>query len=138
MTRDMIIPKDIIPQSEIPRIEIPNFYANKRIIGLSTILQELANTYRNRNLIWSYYSRGNVIVYSNSKELREADMEDVRQWILTLLNPEKKPIARAIREKFISEELLTRYCKLIGYKYPDHQCSKCNGEDNIVPEVQLE
>ena len=65
-------------------------------------------------------------------------MEDVRQWILTLLNPEKKPIARAIREKFILEELLTRYCKLIGHKYPDHQCSKCNGEDNIVPEVQLE
>ena len=97
MTRDMIIPEDIIPQPEIPRIKIPNFYANKRIIGLSTILQELANTYRNRNLIWSYYSRGNVIVYSNSKELREADMEDVRKWILTLLNPEKKPIARVIK-----------------------------------------
>ena len=65
-------------------------------------------------------------------------MKDIRQWILTLLNPEKKPIARAIREKFISEELLTRYCKLIGHKYPDRQCSKCNGEDNIVPEFQLE
>ena len=38
MTRDMIIPEDIIPQPEIPRIEIPNFYANKRIIGLSTII----------------------------------------------------------------------------------------------------
>ena len=44
MTRDMIIPQDIIPQPEIPRIEIPKFYANKRIIGLSIILQELANT----------------------------------------------------------------------------------------------
>ena len=51
MTRDMIILEDIIPKSEIPRIEIPNFYANKRIIGLPTILQELANTYRNRNSI---------------------------------------------------------------------------------------
>ena len=69
MTRDMIIPQDIIPQSEIPRIEIPKFYANKRIIGLSTILQELANTYCNQNPIWSYYSRNHVLIYSNSKEL---------------------------------------------------------------------
>ncbi|WMV19069.1 hypothetical protein MTR67_012454 [Solanum verrucosum] len=34
-------------------------------------------------------------------------------------------------------ELLTRYCKLIGHKYPDHICSKCNGEDDVIPDVQL-
>ncbi|KAG5571461.1 hypothetical protein H5410_061227 [Solanum commersonii] len=55
-TADMIIPKDIGQQSEIPKIEIPSFYANKRIIGISTIIQELANNYFNGNAIWSYYS----------------------------------------------------------------------------------
>ncbi|KAG5591465.1 hypothetical protein H5410_041979 [Solanum commersonii] len=45
---------------------------------------------------------------------------------------------RVLKEGFISAELLTRYCKLIGDKYPDHICSKCNGEDNIISDVQLE
>ncbi|KAG5572176.1 hypothetical protein H5410_061942 [Solanum commersonii] len=66
----MIIPEDIGQQEEICKIEIPSFYANKRIIGISTNIQE--------------------------------------------------------------------YCKLIGHKYPDHICSKCNGEDNIIPNVDLE
>ncbi|KAG5571930.1 hypothetical protein H5410_061696 [Solanum commersonii] len=83
----MIIPEDIGQQEEICKIEIPSFYANKRIIGISTIIQELANNYLNGNAIW---------------------------------------------------KLLTRYCKLIGHKYPDHICSKCNGEDNIIPDVKLE
>ncbi|KAG5585841.1 hypothetical protein H5410_046275 [Solanum commersonii] len=26
----------------------------------------------------------------------------------------------------------------IGHKYPDHQCSKCYGEDNVIPAVNLE
>ncbi|KAG5572317.1 hypothetical protein H5410_062083, partial [Solanum commersonii] len=43
---------------------------------------------------------------------------------------EERPTTRALKEGFISSELLTRYCKLIGHKYPDHICSKCNGEDN--------
>ena len=50
----------------------------------------------------------------------------------------KYPITRAIKKEFISEELLTKYCKMIGYKYPDHLCSKCNGENNVIPKVQLE
>ena len=45
---------------------------------------------------------------------------------------------QSYQRKFISEELLTRYCKTIGHKYPDHKCSKCNGGDNHIPEVQLE
>ena len=45
---------------------------------------------------------------------------------------------RIIKKGFISDGLLTRYCKIIGHKYPDHQCSRCNGEDNIIPEVHLE
>ncbi|WMV41151.1 hypothetical protein MTR67_034536 [Solanum verrucosum] len=52
--------------------------------------------------------------------------------------PEERPTTRALKEGFISAELLTRYCKLIGHKYPDHICSKCNGEDNVIPDVQLE
>ncbi|KAG5605288.1 hypothetical protein H5410_026780 [Solanum commersonii] len=51
---------------------------------------------------------------------------------------EERPTTRALKAGFISTELLTRYCKLIGYKYPDHICSKCNGEDNIIPDIELE
>ena len=45
---------------------------------------------------------------------------------------------KSYTKDFISANLMTRYCKLIGQKYSDHICSKCEGEDNYVPEVQLE
>ena len=138
LTRDMIIQEEIEKQAEIPKIEIPNFYANKRIIGIATIIQELANNYLNGNAIWSYYARDKVMIYSNSKELRRTYMEEVQRWILSLLKPEERSTIRALKKKFISEELLVRYCKLIGNKYPDHRCSKCNGEDNVIPDVDLE
>ena len=51
---------------------------------------------------------------------------------------EATPTTRAIKQGFISEELMTRYCKLVGHKYPDHICSKCNQGDEIIPEVFLE
>ncbi|KAG5606228.1 hypothetical protein H5410_027720, partial [Solanum commersonii] len=57
LTKDMIIPEDIRQQPEIQKNEIPSFYANKRIIGISTIIQELANNYLSGNAIWSYYAR---------------------------------------------------------------------------------
>ncbi|KAG5580348.1 hypothetical protein H5410_050975 [Solanum commersonii] len=120
------------------QIEIPSLYADKRIIGISTIIQELANNYLNGNAIWSYYSRDQLMIYSNSRELRRADMDEVQRWILSLLKPEERPTTRALKAGFISTELLTRYCKLIGHKYPDHICSKCNGEDNIIPDVDSE
>ena len=119
-------------------MDIPNFYANKRTIGIATILNELSNNYLYENAIWSYYNRYQTMIYSNCKEIRAADMEEVRQWILSLLKPEQTPTTRAIRRNFISPSLMTRYCKLIGQKYPDHLCTKCNGEDNYIPEVQLE
>ena len=78
------------------------------------------------------------MIYVNSREIRQEDMEEVQKWILSLLKPEDTPTARAIKKVFISEKLLTRYCKLIGHKYPDHICSKCNEGDDIIPEVQLE
>ena len=134
----MIIPEDIGIQQQIQKIEIPEFYANKRVIGIATILNELTNNYLNGNSVWSYYVREQVMIYSNSKEIREQDMEEIRQWILSLLKPEQKPTTRALRKGFISEELLTRYCKIIGQKYPDHICSKCQGEDNVIPDVQIE
>ncbi|KAG5609764.1 hypothetical protein H5410_021045, partial [Solanum commersonii] len=90
-------------------MEIPSFYTNMRIIGMSTIIQELANNYLNGNAIWN--------------------MDEVKKWILSLLKPEEQPITRALKNRFISNELLTRYCKLIGHKYPDHICSKCNGDN---------
>ncbi|WMV33167.1 hypothetical protein MTR67_026552 [Solanum verrucosum] len=138
LTKDMIMPKYIGQQEEIRKIEIPSFYANKRIIGISTIIQELTNNYLNGNAIWSYYSRDQLRIYSNSRELRKVDMDEVHKWILSLLKPKERPTTRALKAGFISSELLTRYCKLIGHKYPDHICSKCNGENNIIPDVQLE
>ncbi|KAG5632776.1 hypothetical protein H5410_004493 [Solanum commersonii] len=78
LTKDMIIPEDIGQQEEIQKIEIPSFYANKRIIGISTIIQELANNYLNGNAIWSYYSRDQLMIYSNSRELRRTDMDEVQ------------------------------------------------------------
>ncbi|KAG5599200.1 hypothetical protein H5410_030570 [Solanum commersonii] len=81
LTKDMIIPEDIGQQSEIQKIEIPNFYANKRIIDISTIIQELANNYLNENAIWSYYARNQLIIYFNSRELRKSDMDEIQRWI---------------------------------------------------------
>ncbi|KAG5579527.1 hypothetical protein H5410_050154 [Solanum commersonii] len=97
LTRDMIIPEDNGQQPEIQEIEIPSFYANKRIIGMSTIIQELANNYLNGNAIWSYYSRDQLMIYSNSRELRQEDMNKVQKWILSLLKPEEQPITKALR-----------------------------------------
>ncbi|KAG5632848.1 hypothetical protein H5410_004565 [Solanum commersonii] len=79
LTKDMIIPEDIEQQEEICKIEIPSFYANKRIIGISTIIQELANNYLNKNVIWSYYARDQLMLYSNSRELRKLDMDEVQR-----------------------------------------------------------
>ncbi|KAG5594501.1 hypothetical protein H5410_035733 [Solanum commersonii] len=132
LTKDMIISEDIGQQPEIRKSEILSFYANKRIIGISTIIQGLANNYLNGNAIWNYYARDQLMIYSNSRKLRKSNMDEVQRWILSLLKPEERPTTQALKEGFISAELLTRYCKLIGHKYPDHICSKCNGEDNII------
>ncbi|KAG5571409.1 hypothetical protein H5410_061175 [Solanum commersonii] len=51
LTREMIIPEKIEKQNEIQKIEIPEFYARKRVIGLATILNELATNYLNENTI---------------------------------------------------------------------------------------
>ena len=134
----MIILEKIDTQEEIQKVDIPEFYANKRTIGIATILNEIANHHLNETAIWSYYNRDQTIIYSNCSEIRAADMEDLRQWILSLLKPEQTPITRAIRKNIISPNLMTRYCKLIGQKYPDHLCSKCEGENNYIPDVQLE
>ncbi|WMV34741.1 hypothetical protein MTR67_028126, partial [Solanum verrucosum] len=103
LTKDMIIPKDIEQQEEICKIEIPNFYANKRIIGISTIIQELANNYLNENAIWSYYARDQLMIYSNSRELRKADMDEVQRWILSLLKLEERPTTRALKEDLFQQ-----------------------------------
>ncbi|WMV30266.1 hypothetical protein MTR67_023651 [Solanum verrucosum] len=97
LTKDMIIPKDIEQQPVIQKSEIPSFYANNRIIGKSTIIQELANNYLNGNAIWSYYARDQLMIYSNSRELRRADMDEVQRWILSLLKPEERPTTRALK-----------------------------------------
>ncbi|XP_069154036.1 uncharacterized protein [Solanum lycopersicum] len=115
LTREMIIPEKIDIQEEIQKVDIPEFYATKRTIGIATILNEMTNNYINENAIWTYYNRDQTIIYSNCREIRIADMEDLRQWILSLLKPEQIPTTRAIRKNFISANLMTRYCKLIGH-----------------------
>ncbi|KAG5579519.1 hypothetical protein H5410_050146 [Solanum commersonii] len=110
LTKDMIRPKDIGQQEEICKIEIPSFYANKSIIGISTIIQELTNNYLIENAIWSYYSRDQLMICSNSRELRRADMDEDQRRILSLLKPEERPTTRALKTEFISTELLTKYC----------------------------
>ncbi|KAG5595169.1 hypothetical protein H5410_036401 [Solanum commersonii] len=45
----MIIPEKIEKQNKIQKIEIPEFYARKRVIGLATILNELATNYLSGN-----------------------------------------------------------------------------------------
>ena len=78
------------------------------------------------------------MIYANSFELRKADIEEVQKWILSLLKSESTPTTRALKKGFISEELLTKYCKLIGHKYPEHICSKCIEGDDTIPEVLFE
>ncbi|WMV58843.1 hypothetical protein MTR67_052228 [Solanum verrucosum] len=89
--------EDMEQQPEIQKSEIPNLYVNRRIIGISTIIQELANNYLNGNAIWSYYARDQLMIYSNSRELRKTDMEEVQRWILSLLKPEERPTTRALK-----------------------------------------
>ncbi|KAG5591172.1 hypothetical protein H5410_041686 [Solanum commersonii] len=78
-----------------------------------------------------------LILFFGAELIVEGFMK-VQRWILSLLKPKERPTTRALKAGFISTELLTKYCKLIGHKYPGHICSKCNGEDNIIPDVDLE
>ncbi|KAG5580231.1 hypothetical protein H5410_050858 [Solanum commersonii] len=92
----MIIAEKIEKQEEIQKVEIPAFYARKRVIGIATILNELSTNYLSGNVVWSYYTREQTMIYSNFRETREADMEEIRQWILSLLKPGQQPTTRAI------------------------------------------
>ncbi|KAG5614952.1 hypothetical protein H5410_014776 [Solanum commersonii] len=124
--KDIFIPPQINTYKETPaeilydeikpiiQIEIPEFYARKRVIGLATILNELATNYLSENVVWSYYAREQTMMYSNYRETRPADMEEMRQWVLNLLKQEQKPTTRAIRQNFISTEIMANYCKTIG------------------------
>ena len=78
LAREMIIPEKIDIQEEIQKVDIPEFYANKRTIGIATILNEITNNYLNENAIWTYYNRDQTIIYSNCRDIRAADMEDLR------------------------------------------------------------
>ena len=43
----MIIPEKIDTQEELQKVDILEFYANKRTIGIGTILNEISNNYLN-------------------------------------------------------------------------------------------
>ncbi|KAG5632162.1 hypothetical protein H5410_003879 [Solanum commersonii] len=101
-------------------------------------LKSKANTGQQHNCKNAELSQSEDFKNPELKELRKIDMDEVQRWILSLLKLEERPTTRALKAKFISPKLLTRYCKLIGHKFPDHLCTKCNGEDNVIPDVQLE
>ena len=96
MTRDYLMPEDITEQDVIPIEELPDFYANKRIVGINTILSELAKVYIEVNHIWKYYSRNHLLIYSTAKDLRPQDMEEVKNWAMTFPRPEQEPAEPAI------------------------------------------
>ncbi|KAG5571349.1 hypothetical protein H5410_061115 [Solanum commersonii] len=110
----MIIPEKIEKQEEIQKVEILGFYARKRVIGIATILNELSPNYLSGNSVWSYYTREQTMIYSNSRETREADMEEI--------------LIKDIKD---NGKLLQNYWAQIS----EHQCSKCYGEDNVIPNL---
>lgn len=55
-----------------------------------------------------------------------------------LLKPEQEPMTKVIRKRIISEKSMEQYCKLIGKKYTKHECSRCSGVNNYVPDVNME
>ncbi|XP_075077153.1 uncharacterized protein LOC142163899 [Nicotiana tabacum] len=105
LTREMLVPEKIEEQEEIEKINIPDFYANKRIIGISTILNELANNYLNQNAIWSYYSREQTMIYSNCREIGEADMEELRQKAKNQEAMDKQEDMKAMDQQGVTENL---------------------------------
>ncbi|KAG5605889.1 hypothetical protein H5410_027381 [Solanum commersonii] len=67
------------------------------------------NTYEE---IWIYYAREQTMIYSNCRETRPADMEEIRQWVLSLLKPEQKSTTRAIGQLYFNrdnDKLLQNY-----------------------------
>ncbi|KAG5571988.1 hypothetical protein H5410_061754 [Solanum commersonii] len=114
----MIIPEDIGQQEEICKIEKPSFYANKRIIGISTIIQELANNYLNGNAIWSYYSRDQLMIYSNSRELRKADVDEVQRWILSLLKSRRTTYDESTKSRIYFNRVINQILQINWTQIP--------------------
>ncbi|KAG5609896.1 hypothetical protein H5410_021177 [Solanum commersonii] len=122
----VVAPAEILYEEIKPPIQVIKIGLTKDMI----IPEDIGQQEEIRKIeIPSFYANKRII------ELRKADMDEVQRWILSLLKPEERPTTRALKAGFISPELLIRYCKLIGHKYPDHLCTKCNGEDNVIPDV---
>ena len=100
-------------------------------------MTELANNYINQNLVWIYYKRNQLLVYSTCKNIRENDREEIRKWIIMILKPEELPVTRSITKGVISEEAMDQFCKQVGQRYDDHICSRCSGRNNFIPDVML-
>lgn len=133
----MMIPEESEMQPEIKK-ELFDFIKGKRVIQISQILRKLINTYENRNLIGIYIDRDHELVFSNSREVKENDHEELRKWIVTLLRPEEKHLMRIIKEGFACAEILQIYCRIVGKDYQDHYRSKCGGTNNKKPIIEIE
>ncbi|KAG5590673.1 hypothetical protein H5410_041187 [Solanum commersonii] len=66
-----------------------------------TSKRELANNYLSGSAIWSYYARDRVNDLFQFKGAKEADMDEVERWILSLLKREEQPTTRALKVGFI-------------------------------------
>lgn len=65
-------------------------------------------------------------------------MLKVHNWVLSLFKPEQELLTKAIRKEIISKQSMEQYCKIIEKKYTLHECSRCSGISNYIPDVNLE
>lgn len=127
ITKEILLPEEVQEQPEVRKEDLIEFIRRKRIIQMAQIVKELVSVYNKSSPIWISSNRNQELIYTQGKDTREKDMEEIENWILTLLRPDDKPRTRAINQEFISEESKDYYCRIIGREYvKEHQCTKCN------------
>ncbi|KAG5629765.1 hypothetical protein H5410_001482 [Solanum commersonii] len=133
--------KDCYSLPALGHLSCLKFLSIKGMLGITEVTEEFYCSSSSKSLLTVLRSLYLKICQSgsNGAEIREADMKEKRQWIRSLLKPEQQPTTRAIRKNFISPEIMTNYCKTIGPRDTgSSMLSKCYGEDNVIPAVQLE
>lgn len=137
LTRDMIIPEAPVSQQTLPVEDLPKMMQQKRVVNLKIIYEELYKIFTSENPIWKYYSKDQTLIYSMAKIKRDGDLDEVRNWLETIVRPDEQPKTRAIKKDFISEEAKPFMCKVFN-NVSYHQCSHCGGKDDIIPDVTLQ
>ncbi|KAG5573413.1 hypothetical protein H5410_063179 [Solanum commersonii] len=95
---------NISDNSRDTKIEIPA-YANKRIIGISTIIQELANNYLNlKRLYGATMQRDQLMIYSNLRELRKSIWMKSKDGFYHYLSRKNPPTYTSTKKKDLFRE----------------------------------